>query len=158
MSSIISSKIMDSSDATTITTTGDNSVEQKIRTSSFDSCLIIRDNSEKPDFLKVSLVIGANIKIGLNRLCNEKISACLNRLKKNILKVYQKKMKILLKQAKKKKEEGRNSNNQIDGDIYFIPNDVKLKLIYNENEFTNILEGPACIPAQFLKKYVFSET
>ena len=63
MSSIISSKIMDSSDATTITTTGDNSVEQKIRTSSFDSCLIIRDNSEKPDFLKVSLVIGANIKI-----------------------------------------------------------------------------------------------
>ena len=88
MSSIISSKIMDSSDATTITTTGDNSVGQKIRTSSFDSCLIIRDNSEKPDFLKVSLVIGANIKIGLNRLCNEKISACLNRLKKNILKVY----------------------------------------------------------------------
>ena len=42
MSSIISSKIMDSSDATTITTTGDNSVEQKIRTSSFDSCLIIQ--------------------------------------------------------------------------------------------------------------------
>ena len=82
MSSIISSKIMDSSDATTITTTGDNSVEQKIRTSSFDSCLIIRDNSEKPDFLKVSLVIGSNIKIGLNRLCNEKISACLNRRKK----------------------------------------------------------------------------
>ena len=140
MSSIISSKIMDSSDATTITTTGDNSVGQKIRTSSFDSCLIIRDNSEKPDFLKVSLVIGSNIKIGLNRLCNEKISACLNRLKKNILKVYQKKMKILLKQAKQKKEEGRNSNNQIDGDIYFIPNDVKLKLIYNENEFTNQID------------------
>ena len=72
-----------------------------MRTSSFDSCLIIRDNSEKPDFLKVSLVIGSNIKIGLNRLCNEKISACLNRLKKKYFKSISKENENIIKIGKK---------------------------------------------------------
>ena len=71
--------------------------KQDIGTTDFDNCLVIRDNKDEQAHLTVSLVIGPDMKIGLKRLCDENIFSCLNRLKKNVLKVYQKKMKILLK-------------------------------------------------------------
>jgi mRNA deadenylase 3'-5' endonuclease subunit Ccr4 len=120
--------------------------KQDIDTTGFDNCLIIRENKDEPAHLTVSLVIGPDMKIGLKRLCDENIFSCLNRLKKNVLKVYQKKMKILLKQSKKKKGGETTSDNVSDecgNSTCFVPKDVKLKLLLKDgtkiqNDSTNI--------------------